>query len=110
LLSLSEYIIPSAHDTRGNARQTDIATIVASLFDSWFGFILWPIAYYVMNKHRKLSDPWHLLESILCVLLMITGEFVNPSLPANALIRNAGMIKRDLPVHRWELRKYPVDP
>lgn len=53
----------------------DLLSLISSLFDSWFGYILWAAAYFQMNRGRPLRG-MHLLETILNVIMLIVGIFI----------------------------------
>jgi hypothetical protein len=48
--------------------------VVSALFASWFGYILWPIAYFRMSRGRSLKDPKHASQVVLCIILFIAGK------------------------------------
>jgi len=53
----------------------DLLSLISSLFDSWFGFILWGFAYFELNKGQSYAGPRRLAEVIFNVLIIITGVF-----------------------------------
>lgn len=47
---------------------------VSSLFDSWFGYILWAFCYFHLNRGKSFSDKRHLVEWILNVVMLVVGK------------------------------------
>ncbi|BGP04354.1 hypothetical protein JCM10049v2_000152 [Rhodotorula toruloides] len=54
---------------------SDLLSLISSLFDSWFGYILWAIAYFQMTKGRRTAGAIATAETVLNVLILITGLF-----------------------------------
>ncbi|GAA5981032.1 hypothetical protein JCM10908_003956 [Rhodotorula pacifica] len=54
---------------------SDMLSLISSLFDSWFGYIMWSAAWWQMNKGRRLDGPRQIAEFVLNILILITGFF-----------------------------------
>lgn len=50
--------------------------LVSSLFDSWFGYILWACCYWHLNRGKPFSNKRHLVEYMLNIVMFITGFFL----------------------------------
>ncbi|GHJ84576.1 hypothetical protein NliqN6_0978 [Naganishia liquefaciens] len=55
---------------------SDLLSLISSLFDSWFGYILWACCYWHLNRGKPLSNKRHLVEYILNIVMFITGFFL----------------------------------
>ncbi|KAI5480146.1 neutral amino acid permease [Pseudohyphozyma bogoriensis] len=53
----------------------DLLSLICSLFDSWFGFILWAAAWYELNRGKRLASPYLIFENVLSFLMFVTGAF-----------------------------------
>ncbi|GAA6041636.1 hypothetical protein JCM8097_007784 [Rhodosporidiobolus ruineniae] len=54
---------------------SDMLSLIACLFDSWFGYIMWAAAWYQMSRGRVTRSWWSIVEAVLCVAIAITGIF-----------------------------------
>ncbi|KAJ9098964.1 hypothetical protein QFC19_006188 [Naganishia cerealis] len=52
-----------------------IAESISSLFDSWFGYILWAFCYFHLNRGKSFSDKRHLAEWVLNIVMLVVGLF-----------------------------------
>ncbi len=57
-----------------------VLSVMSSLFDSWFGFIFWGVAYFRMRKAdrkvgRKRSPMFDYLSMAFNVVIILTGFF-----------------------------------
>lgn len=58
-----------------------VLSLMSSLFDSFFGFIFWGVAYFRMRKvdggiaFMKLQGFWGYAEAALNVIIIMTGLF-----------------------------------
>ena len=55
-----------------------VLSVMSSLFDSWFGFIFWGVAYFRMRKvdqeaGKKENKIVDLVSNLLNVLIILTG-------------------------------------
>ncbi len=55
-----------------------VLSVMSSLFDCWFGFIFWGIAYFRMRKvdleeGRKRNKVFDILSNILNAVIILTG-------------------------------------
>jgi len=53
---------------------SDMLSLISSLFDSWFGYIMWACAWWQMS-HGKRGGIRGISETILNALILITGFF-----------------------------------
>ncbi|ORY80240.1 transmembrane amino acid transporter protein-domain-containing protein [Leucosporidium creatinivorum] len=53
----------------------DLLSLISSLFDSWFGYILWAFAYFELYRHNETRSRWAKLEYGFNILILITGAF-----------------------------------
>ncbi|GAA5975066.1 hypothetical protein JCM11641_000017 [Rhodosporidiobolus odoratus] len=54
---------------------SDMLSLIACLFDSWFGYLMWAAAWFQLNKGRRFAGPAQIAEATLCILIAITGIF-----------------------------------
>ncbi|GAA5858262.1 hypothetical protein JCM8547_004625 [Rhodosporidiobolus lusitaniae] len=54
---------------------SDMLSLIACLFDSWFGYLMWSAAWWQLYKGRRTESVWRIMELILVVLIAITGVF-----------------------------------
>ncbi|GAA6010241.1 hypothetical protein JCM10207_005683 [Rhodosporidiobolus poonsookiae] len=54
---------------------SDMLSLIACLFDSWFGYIMWCVAWFQLYKGNYTSSPWRMFEMVLAVAFAITGIF-----------------------------------
>ncbi|KAJ9107959.1 hypothetical protein QFC20_003644 [Naganishia adeliensis] len=55
---------------------SDLLSLISSLFDSWFGYILWACCYWHLNRGKSFSDKRHLAEWMLNVVMFVVGFFL----------------------------------
>ncbi|BGP12279.1 hypothetical protein JCM10213v2_000192 [Rhodosporidiobolus nylandii] len=53
----------------------DMLSLIACLFDSWFGYMMWTGAWFSLNRGRLTKGPRQIAELILSVAIGITGIF-----------------------------------
>jgi len=54
----------------------DLLSLMSALFDSFFGFIFWAVAYYKLHYGRLWSSPKYILLSILNIIIFVIGLFM----------------------------------
>ncbi|GAA6023725.1 hypothetical protein JCM8202_003154 [Rhodotorula sphaerocarpa] len=54
---------------------SDMLSLISSLFDSWFGYIMWAAAWFQMNKGRRLAGAGQIVEFGMNILVLATGFF-----------------------------------
>ncbi|GAA5999879.1 uncharacterized protein JCM10292_003519 [Rhodotorula paludigena] len=54
---------------------SDLLSLISSLFSSWFGYIMWSIAYVQMDRKRMFSSPLKILETCFVVCCFCAGAF-----------------------------------
>ncbi|GAA5914504.1 hypothetical protein JCM5296_003053 [Sporobolomyces johnsonii] len=54
---------------------SDLLSLISSLFDSWFGYIMWACAWWQLNKGRRFSGTTQIVAAIVNLLILITGFF-----------------------------------
>jgi hypothetical protein len=74
LLSLSKFLKAIAQ--AGIVTHPKSVYSVSSLFDSWFGYILWACCYWHLNRGKPFSNKRHLAEWLLNVVMLVTGFFL----------------------------------
>ncbi|EGN97583.1 hypothetical protein SERLA73DRAFT_184341 [Serpula lacrymans var. lacrymans S7.3] len=56
---------------------SDMLSLMSSLFDGWFGFIFWGMAYLQLYPGAKRwSGPWRSLETVFNYFLIILGAYI----------------------------------
>lgn len=56
---------------------SDMLSLMSSLFDGWFGFIFWGMAYLSLHKGAaKWAGPWKSLETLFNYFLIILGLYI----------------------------------
>ncbi|KAK4050375.1 hypothetical protein OIV83_003444 [Microbotryomycetes sp. JL201] len=53
----------------------DLLALISSLFDSWFGYILWAFCYFDLNRGRQFKGKRQTIEFVVNVVILITGAF-----------------------------------
>ncbi|GAA5858325.1 hypothetical protein JCM8547_004650 [Rhodosporidiobolus lusitaniae] len=54
---------------------SDMLSLIASIFSSWFGYLLWSVAFFQMYRGRYRESWWRQVECVLAVLIGIAGMF-----------------------------------
>ena len=54
----------------------DFLSLLGSMFDSFFGFIYFAIAYYVMHKGAFFSGAFRSVNSVVHIIIMLVGLFL----------------------------------
>lgn len=54
----------------------DLLSLMSSLFDAWFGFIFWNVAYYHIYRGHLFDGPWRTTLSLFNLLLALFGLMV----------------------------------
>jgi hypothetical protein len=54
----------------------DFLSLLGSMFDSFFGFIYFAIAYYVMHKGQFFNGPFRSVKTIVHAIIMLVGLFL----------------------------------
>ncbi|KAJ6546978.1 transmembrane amino acid transporter protein-domain-containing protein [Mycena capillaripes] len=56
---------------------SDLLSLMSSLFDGWFGFIYWGMAYLILYPGRsRWEGPWRSFETLVNYVLIALGFFV----------------------------------
>ncbi|KAL6301470.1 transmembrane amino acid transporter protein-domain-containing protein [Sparassis latifolia] len=56
---------------------SDMLSLMSSLFDSWFGFIFWGMAYLRMHPGpKRWAGPWRSLETLVNYFLILLGAYI----------------------------------
>jgi len=53
----------------------DLLSLISSFFDSWFGFIMWSAAWYLIYKGEIFRGAGRIVENFTAALMMIAGLF-----------------------------------
>ncbi|GAA5899061.1 hypothetical protein JCM6882_004604 [Rhodosporidiobolus microsporus] len=77
---------------------SDMLSLIACLFSSWFGYIMWAPAWYQLNRGRITRSAWSIIEAVLCVGILVAGVFfwsVGTYASVQSIINsyNAGAVK-----------------
>ncbi len=51
----------------------DLLSLMSSLFDGWFGFIFWGLAWLQMNKGRWFAGPGQMIQFAFNIILILIG-------------------------------------
>ncbi|GAA5980482.1 hypothetical protein JCM5350_001516 [Sporobolomyces pararoseus] len=54
---------------------SDMLSLISSLFDSWFGYIMWACAWWQMRKESRQSGVKYYTELVANALILLTGFF-----------------------------------
>ena len=54
----------------------DFLSLLGSMFDSFFGFIYFAVAYYVMHKGELFKGAFRSVQTIVHVIIMLVGLFL----------------------------------
>ncbi|KAJ7243373.1 transmembrane amino acid transporter protein-domain-containing protein [Mycena haematopus] len=56
---------------------SDMLSLMSSLFDGWFGFIYWGMAYLILYpSETRWKGPWRSLETLVNYFLIVLGLFI----------------------------------
>ncbi|KAJ6582831.1 transmembrane amino acid transporter protein-domain-containing protein [Mycena sp. CBHHK59/15] len=56
---------------------SDMLSLMSSLFDGWFGFIYWGMAYLILYPGKtRWAGPWRSFETLVNIFLIVLGLFV----------------------------------
>jgi hypothetical protein len=53
----------------------NLLALISAVFNSWFGFILWGVAWYQLNKGKRLTGTRNKIENVASVAVISTGFF-----------------------------------
>ncbi|GAA5836212.1 hypothetical protein JCM11251_007395 [Rhodosporidiobolus azoricus] len=54
---------------------SDMLSLIACLFSSWFGYIMWAPAWYQLNRGRITRSTWTMIEAGLSLAIFVAGIF-----------------------------------
>lgn len=54
----------------------DFLSLLGSVFDSFFGFIYFAVAYYVMHRYELFNGAWRSVKTAFHILTMLVGLFL----------------------------------
>ncbi|KAH7106454.1 transmembrane amino acid transporter protein-domain-containing protein [Auriculariales sp. MPI-PUGE-AT-0066] len=56
---------------------SDMLSLICSLFDAWFGFLLWSICYFsITPANARWATGWKATETVVNILLAVVGIFI----------------------------------
>jgi hypothetical protein len=64
---------------------------MSSLFDSFFGFIFWGLAYLQLNKRRWWSSWWKCILTVLNMSFIVVGLFFLSTISISPYTSRAGV-------------------